>query len=57
MKRTNWFDLRSSSIKIDGDVALIHFQDNWLIEKHRGDISPVEFKKFPVFRKKIEHRT
>jgi hypothetical protein len=52
MKRQNWLDLRPLSIKIDGDVALVHFYAIWIHENYRGEISQIEQKRFEVFRKK-----
>ena len=52
LKRVNWLDLRPLSIKIDGDVALVHFYDTWIVENYKGEISQLENKKFLVFRKK-----
>ena len=52
MKRENWLDLRPLSVKIDGDVALIHFYAIWITENYKGEISQFEQKRFEVFRKK-----
>ena len=52
LKKVNWLDVRPLSVKIDGDVALVHFYDNWIIEDYQGKISQLENKKFLVFRKK-----
>ena len=52
MKRENWLDVRPLSIKIDGDVALIHFYFIWIVENYRGEIFQLEQKNLNVLRKK-----
>ena len=52
MKRIKWTDLRPLLVKIDGDIALVHFYAYVIIEDYKGDISNREQKRFEVFRKK-----
>lgn len=52
MKRIKWTDLRPLSVKIDENVALVHFYAYSIIEDYKGNISQVEQKRFEVFRKK-----
>jgi len=51
-KKVDWLDLRPISIKIDGDVALVHFYGVWVEEDYKGEVSQTEDKRFEVFRKK-----
>ena len=51
-KRWDWLDLRPLSVKIDGDVALVHFHGIWVGESYKGEVSLAEHKRFEVFRKK-----
>lgn len=50
--KINWIDLRPISIKIDGDVALVHFYGVWVVEDYKGEAFQLESKRFEVFRKK-----
>jgi ketosteroid isomerase-like protein len=52
IKKTNWLDLRPISVKIDGDLALVHFYSVWVEENYKGEISQIEHKRLEVFRKK-----
>jgi ketosteroid isomerase-like protein len=51
-KKMAWLDLRPISIKIEGDVALVHFYGVWVAEDYKGEVSQIEDKRFEVFRKK-----
>jgi hypothetical protein len=51
-KRWEWLDVRPINIKIDNDVALVHFYAFWIVEDYAGKTSMVEQKRFEVFRKK-----
>ena len=51
-KKIDWLDLRPLSVKIDGDVALVHFYAIFVVENNKGEIARNEQKRFEVFRKK-----
>lgn len=46
-----WLDLRPVSIKIDGDVVLIHYYAVWVADDAVGQASQTQQKRLEVYRK------
>ena len=51
MQNPQWLDVRPVSIKIDGDVALIHYYAVWVTDDPAGEASQTQQKRLEVFRK------
>jgi len=56
-EKGDWLDLRPISVKIDGDVALVHFYAIFIWENTKGEAKHIQQKRFEVFRRKAERWT
>ena len=45
-----WLDLRPLSVRLDADVALVHFYAVWVVDSE-GEATQMQQKRFEVYRK------